>query len=118
MIDLNKIHLTPNVEKYDIAETAKILKLGFGRNTLYKILKELEIINEVNAPDEKYQKEGLLEIVVPTLQPNPMYVNHPKTLVVGEKGLNFIKEVVEKYLEDNPLPKRSRKNNTGPYRNL
>jgi len=116
MIDLNKIHFIPEVEKYDIAQTAKILNLGFGRTTLYRILKELEIVNEVNVPDKKYQKEGLLEVIVPTLRPNPMYVNHPKTLVVGEKGLNFIKEIVEKYLESNPVPKHKRRKKTGPYR--
>lgn len=116
MIDLNKMHFTPEVEKYDIAQTAKILNLGFGRITLYRILKELEIVNEVNVPNEKYQKEGLLEVVVPILQPNPRYVNHPKTIVVGEKGLKFIKEIVEKYLETNPVPKHKRRNKTGSYR--
>jgi hypothetical protein len=115
MIDLNKIHYTP-VKKYDLAETARILNLGFGRNTLYKILKELEIVNEENVPDEKYQNEGYLKLVVPFLRPNPMYVNHPKTLVVGEKGLNFIKEIVEKYLENNPVPRQERSKNSGPYR--
>jgi phage antirepressor YoqD-like protein len=115
MIDLNQLNIPSGEKKYNLAETAKILKLGFGRNTLYRILKELEIVNEDNVPAKKYQEQGLLEIVVIFLQPNPRYVNHPKTLVVGQKGLNFIDKVVKEYLEKNPIPKQPRRKRGEPY---
>ena len=93
---------------YKIDEAAKELNLGFGRNTLYAILKNLKIVNEHNAPADEYVENGYLILKVPVLPPNKNFRNHPVTLVNGDKGLNFIREVVEEYLKTNQVLKQKR----------
>lgn len=108
MINLRDIN---RLEDLDIAETAEILNLGIGRNKLYKILKEMGIINEVNYPVQKYIDEGYLEGIDVELPPNPRFIHYPKTLVVGDKGLNFVREKVLEYLDKNQAVLRHRKPN-------
>lgn len=78
-------------EKIDIGQTAKILKLPFGRNTLFKKLREKKILfKSKNEPKQDYIDRGYFELkehIVPR-------ENHPDILtlkiLVTQKGLEFI----------------------------
>ena len=75
-----------------------------GRNKVYKILKDLEIVDKSNRPRQDYVDAGLLkrQEVCHEVHEQPVLSN--VTLVVGTKGLRFIKDAVFRYLNDNPMP--------------
>lgn len=78
--------------KVDIGQAAKILNLGFGRNTLFKKLKEAGVFfNDRNEPKQKYIDAGYFQM---TLLPPIHRNNHPDILCqkvyCNPKGLAFI----------------------------
>lgn len=78
--------------KVDIGQAAKILNLGFGRNTLFKKLKEAGVFfNDRNEPKQKYIDAGYFQM---TLLPPIHRDNHPDILCqkvyCNPKGLAFI----------------------------
>lgn len=78
--------------KVDIGQAAKILNLGFGRNTLFKKLKEKGVFfNDRNEPKQKYIDAGYFEM---TLLPPIHRKNHPDMLLqkvlCKPKGLAYI----------------------------
>lgn len=78
--------------KVDIGQAAKILNLGFGRNTLFKKLKEKGVFfNDRNEPKQKYIDAGYFEM---TLLPPVHRKNHPDMLLqkvlCKPKGLAYI----------------------------
>ena len=94
-------------ENYDIATTAKILNYNFGRTTLYRILKNIGIVDEYNVPAEEMINKGLMDYEIRNAnryKPAPV----AKTVVVGDKGLKFIKEQVDNYLKSNDIPRYKR----------
>lgn len=77
--------------KVDIGQAAKILNLGYGRNTLFKKLREVDVFfKERNEPKQKYIDAGYFEI---TEKPIPRK-NHPGFIVMvvtcTQKGLAYI----------------------------
>lgn len=64
--------------KVDIGQAAKILNLGFGRNTLFKKLKEVGVFfKDRNEPKQKYIDAGYFEM---TLLPPIHRDSHPDIL--------------------------------------
>lgn len=82
-------------DKVDIGQTAKILNLGYGRNTLFQKLKEKGIFfANRNEPKQQYVNDGYFELKEQFITRN----NHPgfivvKTLVT-QKGLAFINKIL------------------------
>lgn len=78
-------------DKVDIGMAAKILKLGFGRNRLFKKLKEKGVFfSNRNEPKQRYVDAGYFEMTEKFIERD----NHPgfvvtKTLVT-QKGLAYI----------------------------
>jgi prophage antirepressor-like protein len=77
--------------KVDIGQAAKILNLGFGRNTLFGKLREAGVFfANRNEPKQKYIDAGYFEV---TEKPIPRK-NHPGFIVMvvicTQKGLAFI----------------------------
>lgn len=80
--------------KVDIGMSAKILRLGFGRNTLFKKLKEKGILfGNRNEPKQKYIDAGYFELTEKFIERD----NHPGFVVtkvlVTQKGLAFINKL-------------------------
>ena len=80
--------------KVDIGMSAKILRLGFGRNTLFKKLKEKGILfGSRNEPKQKYIDAGYFELTEKFIERD----NHPGFVVtkvlVTQKGLAFINKL-------------------------
>lgn len=78
--------------KVDIGQAAKILNLGFGRNTLFKKLKEVGVFfKDRNEPKQKYIDAGYFEM---TLLPPIHRDSHPDILCqkvfCKPKGLAYI----------------------------
>lgn len=77
--------------KVDIGQAAKILGLPFGRNTLFKKLKEAGVLFRRNEPKQKYVDAGYFELTqLPPIKRN----NHPDMIVMKtictQKGLAYI----------------------------
>jgi prophage antirepressor-like protein len=89
----------------DIGEAAKILQLGFGRNTLFKKLREDGILMANNDPKQKYIDAGYFRLT--QLDPIDMGEGKPPLIknkvLVKQKGLAFLnlrygkKEEIEFY---------------------
>lgn len=80
--------------KVDIGQAAKILGLPFGRNTLFKKLKEKGILFGRNEPKQKYVDAGYFEL---TQLPPIHRSNHPDLIVMKvictQKGLALINKL-------------------------
>lgn len=81
--------------KVDIGQAAKILNLGFGRNTLFKKLKEVGVFfKDRNEPKQKYIDAGYFEM---TLLPPIHRDSHPDILYqkvrCKPKGLAYINQL-------------------------
>lgn len=82
-------------DKVDIGMAAKILKLGFGRNTLFQKLRQVGVFfSNRNEPKQQYVNAGYFELKEQFITRN----NHPgfivvKTLVT-QKGLAFINKIL------------------------
>lgn len=79
-------------DKVDIGQAAKILNLGFGRNTLFKKLREADVFfKDRNEPKQKYIDAGYFEM---TLLPPIHRDSHPDILyqkvLCKPKGLAYI----------------------------
>ena len=80
--------------KVDIGQAAKILGLPFGRNTIFKKLKEKGILFNRNEPKQRYIDAGYFELTqLPPIHRN----NHPDLIVMKvictQKGLAFINKL-------------------------
>ncbi len=93
--------------KVDIGQAAKILNLGFGRNTLFKKLKEVGVFfKDRNEPKQKYIDAGYFEM---TLLPPIRRDNHPDILCqkvfCKPKGLAYINHLFGGNPSDGKLAK-------------
>lgn len=92
--------------KVDIGQAAKILGLPFGRNTLFKKLKEKGILFKRNEPKQKYVDAGYFELT----QLQPIHRNnHPDIIVMKvlctQKGLAYINHLFGGSKSDGKLAK-------------
>lgn len=100
-----------NLKRYNLHQTAKIINIeNMGRSKIYKALRKLGIVDDNNKPYQKYIDEGYLDFGMPTVVTPRIAFKTPVTLVVGEKGLNFLKEVILDYLKNNSEPVIYRRN--------
>lgn len=95
--------VTQSDDVVDIKQAAKILNLGYGRNTLFKKLRELKILDQYNLPYQKYIDRGYFRVVQVAKEVKGKVRIYPKT-VVYQKGLDFIRKVVGNY--DRNLPQK------------
>lgn len=92
--------------KVDIGQAAKILGLPFGRNTLFKKLKEMGILFKRNEPKQKYVDAGYFELT----QLPPIHRNNHLDIIVmkvlcTQKGLAYINHLFGGSKSDGKLAK-------------
>ncbi len=96
----------PKAEFYDeiidsttvigMKEVADILKVkGYGRNNLFKFLRENGILNRKNEPYRKYIEQGLFEIKESKYIVDNEVKIKPTTYVT-QKGLDYIRKILNK----------------------
>lgn len=111
---LYKKHLQPKAafadaafatdDKVDIGMSAKILKLGFGRNTLFDKLRKAGVFfANRNEPKQRYIDAGYFEMKEKFIERN----NHPGFVVtkvlVTQKGLAYLNHLFGGKLSDGKL---------------
>jgi anti-repressor protein len=85
-----------NNEAVSIGEAAKLLNLGIGQNTIFKLLREKKILNKDNHPYEEYIRGGYFKIIQENFKiKGGQRKIYSKTLVC-KKGLAFIKKIYDK----------------------
>ena len=98
--------LLPKAEFYDeiidsttvigMKEVADILNVkGYGRNNLFKFLREKGILNRKNEPYRKYIEQGLFEIKESKYIVDNEVKIKPTTYVT-QKGLDYIRKILNK----------------------
>lgn len=93
------------LDTYNLSQAGRIINIrGIGKNKIYKILRELSIVDDNNKPLQEHLDEGYLSFGLPTVIIQGHAFKTPVALVVGESGLNYLKNVVENYLLRNPQP--------------
>ncbi|HCE56626.1 MAG TPA: hypothetical protein DER09_02240 [Prolixibacteraceae bacterium] len=91
--------------KLNMKSVSKILGYKFGYKTLYRILRERNLIDQYNIAFDEYIAEGYF---VSDYHEMPNGYKHFQTYVLGQRGLEFIKKTVDAYLNINPIPKGKR----------
>ena len=80
----------------DMAQVAKLLNMGIGRNRLFQLLRDKHILMNNNSPYQYYVDNGWFRLVESRFtKPNGDTCINIKT-VVFQKGIKGIKKIVEK----------------------
>jgi len=80
---------------YDIGETAKLLSLSYGRNTLFKNLRESGLFfQNKNEPKQQYINQGLFQIKIVPIRKGSFEENVTKVYVTS-KGLKWIHKILK-----------------------
>ena len=92
--------VTNSPDTIDMAETAKVLNMGVGRNTIFKILRQQRVLNRNNIPYQEYIDRGYFRCIESkyTKADGTNCVNI-KT-VVFQKGVDFIRTTVNNALAE------------------
>jgi anti-repressor protein len=77
---------------YSFNEAAKILDLSFGRNTLFRILREKGILGCGNIPYQQFFERGYFKLHIKVRQNQSGYSD--TVPLVTDKGLDFIRKIL------------------------
>lgn len=95
-------------EKIDVGQAAKILKLPFGRNTLFLKLRESGIFfQNRNEPKQQYINQGYFEVFEQLIQRNTHDSFMVVKVLVTQKGLSFLNKTFNGEMSDRMLAKLS-----------
>jgi len=75
-------------------EAAKSLSESIGRNKLFKLLRERQILNSKNVVYQKYVDRGYFELIRETFYRNGIKNSYFKT-VVTDSGMDFLRRIIE-----------------------
>lgn len=90
--------VTQSEDTIDVGEVAKVLVIkGYGRNNLFKFLREQNVLIHNNQPYQKYIDNGYFKQIETQWYDRKAEMTHIglKT-VVYQKGLDFIRNLIEK----------------------
>jgi len=100
-------------EKFTLSQVSRYLSIKkVGRTIIYRILRELVIVDQTNSPVKKYIVLGYLAVGRPIYFVNGRQIH--VTLAVGVGGKLYIGQVVRNYLKDHPIPRVKRKPKIDP----
>lgn len=87
--------VTGSTDTIDMSEAAKVLNIkGIGRNNLFEILRNKDILRENNQPYQKYVDAGYFRIIETKYQTKKGDTKISLKTVVFQKGLQFIKRLI------------------------
>jgi anti-repressor protein len=92
--------LSPEIEQlaegvlFNMNQVAKILDLGYGRNTLFDILRKKRILSDRNEPYQQYISQGYFKLFIKARPGQPHFCDIVTMSTV--KGLKFIEKTVSK----------------------
>lgn len=82
----------------DMAEVAKTLNCGIGRNKLFRFLRDKKVLNGCNIPYQQYVDAGYFKVVESHYTAQDKVRVALKT-VVFQRGLNYIRKLLRDYSE-------------------
>jgi anti-repressor protein len=105
--------ITPKAEAYniimdadtavDMSEAAKLLKIpSIGRNNLFKMLKEKNVLNSKNTPYQQYVNLGYFRVIEKGFEQDGQTRTYLQTLVT-QKGLDFMLRLFGKIADNSHL---------------
>lgn len=80
---------------FDMAHVAQELKLPYGKNTLFAILRDLGTLKSDNTPYQRYVDTGYFKVY-----PVPTPVGTKLTTKVTQRGIDYIRKVVQMYQKE------------------
>lgn len=86
--------VTGSNDTIDMSEVAKVLNCGMGRNKIFKLLRDRNILNGNNQPYQQFVDRGYFRIIESKFTQEDRTVRINLKTVVFQKGLEFIKGVV------------------------
>ena len=89
--------VTQSNQTTDMADVAKILDMGIGRNKLFAILREKKILQPDNKPYQKYIDQGYFKLAEEKFD-KPDGVGIYYKTVVKQKGIEFIRRTLEELI--------------------
>ena len=98
--------MLPKAEFYDavansesllsVGDVAKIINMGFGRNKLFKFLRERHILQRNNTPYQRYINSGYFKVIEYKYEyERDKGVRVTKITMVKQKGVDFILKLVK-----------------------
>lgn len=87
--------VTDSKTAIDMGEAAKLLDLGFGRNTMFERLRDLKILMSNNQPYQKYIDNGCFRTVETKYTKPDGSVNINIKTLVYQKGMDYILKVLK-----------------------
>ena len=88
--------VTGSKDTIDMAEVAKVLNCGLGRNRLFELLRNKHILNNQNQPYQKYVDMGYFRIIESKFTQSDGTIRINLKTVVFQKGLDFIRHLITK----------------------
>ncbi|MES2733607.1 MAG: phage antirepressor KilAC domain-containing protein [Bacteroidota bacterium] len=87
--------VTQSQDEWDMAKVAKVINVGIGRNTMFKILRQKQVLNSVNNPYQRYVSAGYFRMATTTWNDPLTGVPHVNAkTVVTQKGVDFIRRTL------------------------
>ena len=83
---------------FSMADTAKVLDMGIGRNKLFEFLRNKKVLQGDNIPYQRFVDAGYFKVVEGKYEVNENVVVS-KTTYVKQKGIDYIRKLLKK--EDN-----------------
>lgn len=86
--------VTGSTDTIDMAQAAKVLNMGIGRNRLFKMLREKKVLQNNNQPYQEYVDRGYFRLIETSFQKPDGSTHISIKTVVYQKGLDYIRKVV------------------------
>ena len=88
--------VTQSDDELDMNDVAKILPLGFGRNTLFDRLRRMGVLMQDNKPYQRYVDAGYFRCVEQTFVDGKGKIRVNVKTVVTQRGMDYIASVFQK----------------------
>ena len=83
-------------EFYKMTEVAKMINIkGFGKNNIFKLLRNKDILNENNYPKEEFENLEYFKPIINQVNPYRNYHFQSASCMVSKTGIEFIKTLIE-----------------------
>ncbi len=88
--------VTGSKDTVDMAQAAKVLNMGIGRNKLFELLRDNKVLQQDNQPYQKYIDCGYFRVIESKFTKPTGDTSINLKTVVYQKGLNHIRKLINK----------------------
>jgi phage antirepressor YoqD-like protein len=87
--------VTGSTDTVDMAQAAKVLNMGIGRNKLFELLRDKKVLQHNNQPYQTYIDRGYFRMVESKFQKPTGDTHISIKTVVYQKGLDYIRKLIK-----------------------